>query len=58
MSSPYPHFRYNRVYTETVKLVILDWSGTAVDYGCIAPAIVFKKLFETKGINITMELLG
>ncbi|WP_203522456.1 2-aminoethylphosphonate--pyruvate transaminase [Fusobacterium sp. IOR10] len=36
-----------------IKLVIFDWAGTTVDYGCFAPLEVFIKIFQEKGINIT-----
>lgn len=32
----------------------MDWSGTTIDYGCIAPAIVFVDLFQKWGVEITM----
>jgi phosphonoacetaldehyde hydrolase len=33
--------------------VILDWAGTAVDYGSFAPTAVFLRLFEQLGVAIT-----
>lgn len=37
-----------------VSCVIMDWAGTAVDYGCFAPLNAFLKVFsEEKGIKIT-----
>jgi len=38
-----------------IELVILDWAGTTVDYGCYAPAVAFIKAFKKCGIDITME---
>jgi phosphonoacetaldehyde hydrolase len=38
-----------------IKGVIFDWAGTTVDYGCIAPAIVFVEVFKNKNIQITIE---
>lgn len=38
----------------TVKAVIFDWAGTAVDYGCCAPAGVFVEVFGKHGITVTM----
>jgi phosphonoacetaldehyde hydrolase len=32
-------------YTGPVKAVVLDWAGTAVDYGCMGPAAVFVDVF-------------
>ena len=37
-----------------IKCVIMDWAGTAVDYGCFAPLNAFLKVFaEEKRIDIT-----
>ena len=39
-----------------IKCVIMDWAGTAVDYGCFAPLNAFLKVFkEEKGIEITLH---
>jgi len=38
-----------------IKGVIFDWAGTTVDFGCMAPAGVFIKVFKMKNIKITME---
>jgi phosphonoacetaldehyde hydrolase len=38
-----------------VKAIILDWAGTAVDYGSMAPTAVFIELFERRGVRITPE---
>jgi phosphonoacetaldehyde hydrolase len=48
-------FYYHRIYRGKVKLVILDWAGTTLDYGCYAPTIVFIQVFHNKGIEISME---
>ena len=37
------------------KLVILDWAGTAVDYGCFAPVNAFDLAFRACGIEASME---
>jgi phosphonoacetaldehyde hydrolase len=39
----------------TIKAVIFDWAGTIVDYGCMAPASVFVKVFENHGVKVSME---
>ncbi|MCP1312446.1 phosphonoacetaldehyde hydrolase [Paenibacillus tyrfis] len=39
----------------TVQGVILDWAGTAVDYGCFAPVAVFVEVFAKRGIALTAE---
>ncbi|MHC4556189.1 MAG: phosphonoacetaldehyde hydrolase [Planctomycetota bacterium] len=49
------NFVYHRSYTGPVKLVILDWAGTTLDYGCYAPAVVFIEVFNRRGVKITME---
>lgn len=38
-----------------LKLVVFDWAGTTVDYGCVAPLAVFEKIFEDKNIHLTRE---
>lgn len=38
-----------------IEGVILDWAGTAVDYGCFAPVNVFVDIFKNAGIEVTME---
>lgn len=47
-------FTYSRSYRGAVKLVVLDWAGTTIDYGCYAPAVVFIEVYERKGVDITM----
>ncbi len=37
----------------TVKAVVLDWAGTAVDFGSRAPARVFQAIFEDRGVPIS-----
>lgn len=48
-------FTYHRIYKGPVKLVIFDWAGTTMDYGCYAPAVVFVEVFKRRGVQITME---
>lgn len=38
-----------------IECIIMDWAGTAVDYGCFAPVAAFLKSFESIGIAITPE---
>lgn len=38
-----------------IECVIMDWAGTAVDYGCFAPVAAFLKAFAEKGLTVTME---
>lgn len=37
------------------KLIILDWAGTAVDYGCFAPVGAFALAFRATGLEATEE---
>ncbi len=37
-----------------LKAVILDWAGTTVDYGCMAPAAIFIEIFRQYGVDVTM----
>ena len=46
---------FKRSYRGTLKAVILDWAGTAVDYGSFAPTAVFLRLFESQNVKITAE---
>ena len=48
-------FVYKRTYRGQIKMVIFDWAGTIVDYGCFAPAVVFIEVFKRMGVEITME---
>jgi phosphonoacetaldehyde hydrolase len=42
-------------YTGPVQAVVLDWAGTAVDFGSIGPAGVFVDVFATFGITVTLS---
>jgi len=48
-------FTYSRTYRGPIRCVIFDWAGTTMDFGCMAPAVVFCKVFEEKGVSISME---
>ena len=48
-------FVFRRSYCGPVRAVILDWAGTAVDYGSFAPTAVFLGLFQRHGVEITPE---
>jgi phosphonoacetaldehyde hydrolase len=49
-----PPYLRNKVYKGPVKAVILDWAGTAVDYGCIGPAAVFIEVFKKFDIEVSV----
>lgn len=38
-----------------IEGVVLDWSGTAVDFGCFAPLNVFLEIFNEAGIEVTLD---
>ena len=40
-----------------IKCVILDWAGTTVDFGSMAPLKVFSEIFEQRGLRLEMEEL-
>jgi phosphonoacetaldehyde hydrolase len=48
-------FTYQRQYRGKIQAVLLDWAGTTMDYGCMAPAVVFIEVFKRQGVPITME---
>ena len=40
-----------------IECIIMDWAGTAVDYGCFAPLNAFLKVFaEEKRNSLKNEL--
>ncbi len=47
-------FTYQRRYRGKIQAVLLDWAGTTMDYGCMAPAVVFVEVFKRQRVPITM----
>ncbi len=41
---------------ENIKMVVLDWAGTMVDYGCMGPTQVFIEVFKDFGIEVTPSM--
>jgi phosphonoacetaldehyde hydrolase len=37
-----------------IKLVVLDWAGTTIDFGCMAPTGAFVATFAAKGVQVTV----
>src|SRR5262245_5820922 len=37
-----------------LRAILFDWAGTTVDYGSRAPTSVFLRIFERRGVNITV----
>jgi phosphonoacetaldehyde hydrolase len=50
-----PDFIFQRSYRGPLKAIILDWAGTTMDYGCLAPAVVFVEVFRRMNVPITIE---
>lgn len=48
-------FHFHRSYCGPLKLIVFDWAGTTVDYGCIAPAAVFVEGFRRRGVEISLH---
>ena len=48
-------FSYDRRYRGPIRAVIFDWAGTTMDFGCMAPAVVFQKVYDKEGVPISME---
>lgn len=42
-------------YSGPIKAVILDWAGTTMDFGCLAPAAAFAELFSRHGVEVSAE---
>ncbi len=42
-------------YSGPVKAVILDWAGTTVDHGSLAPVRVLQQVFAQRGVPISEE---
>lgn len=47
------YFHYQRSYRGPIQAVILDWAGTTVDYGSLAPVAAFVRLFAEQGVTIS-----
>lgn len=48
-------FSYHRRYRGPIRSVILDWAGTTMDYGCMAPAVVFVEVYRRQQVPISMD---
>ena len=49
------NFNYRRRYSGPIEAVLLDWAGTTMDFGCMAPAVVFVEVFKRKKVPISVE---
>lgn len=45
--------------SESMKLemVVMDWAGTAVDFGSVAPIVALEEAFAARGITVSRPLL-
>ncbi len=48
-------FHYRRTYRGPLRAILLDWAGTTMDYGCMAPAVVFMDVFKRHGVPIAID---
>ncbi len=48
-------FDHAHRYLGPLKAVVLDWAGTTVDHGCMAPVATFMQAFAETGVPITVE---
>ncbi|MFZ0800179.1 MAG: phosphonoacetaldehyde hydrolase [Terriglobales bacterium] len=44
-----------KTYTGPLRAVILDWAGTTVDYGSLAPVHVLQQIFADRGIQVSED---
>ncbi|WP_244148974.1 phosphonoacetaldehyde hydrolase [Desulfonatronum thioautotrophicum] len=42
-------------YAGLVRAVVLDWSGTAVDYGCLGPTVAFQEAFAAFDVAVDIQ---
>ncbi len=47
-------FIRNVAYTGPVRAVVLDWAGTAIDYGCIGPIAALIEVFGIHGVDVSV----
>lgn len=45
----------DKTYKGPVLGVVLDWAGTAVDYGCVGPVAVFVEIFKQFNVEVTIR---
>jgi phosphonoacetaldehyde hydrolase len=43
----------NTVHASRLKAVVLDWAGTTVDFGSLAPVYTLQKVFAQSGITLS-----
>jgi phosphonoacetaldehyde hydrolase len=48
-----PAVTTDRPGSRSVRAILLDWAGTTIDHGSLAPTSVFIEIFRAAGIDIT-----
>lgn len=48
-------YQFERRYVGPIEAVIMDWAGTTVDFGSMAPIRAFQRLFADEGVPISEE---
>lgn len=48
-----PNIPPNTVQANGLKALVLDWAGTTVDFGSLAPARTLQKVFACSGVQLT-----
>lgn len=48
-------FKSQRYFSGPVEAVILDWAGTTMDFGSLAPVYAFMELFRNEGIEVSQS---
>lgn len=43
------------IYADRLKALVLDWAGTTVDFGSLAPARTLQRLFSQRHITLTEQ---
>lgn len=38
-----------------IRLVVFDWAGTTIDFGCLAPAGAFVAAFSERGVSVSVS---
>jgi phosphonoacetaldehyde hydrolase len=41
-------------HVKGIEAVVLDWAGTTMDYGCMAPVVAFREVFAAEGVPISI----
>ncbi|MBI1791691.1 MAG: phosphonoacetaldehyde hydrolase [Acidobacteria bacterium] len=48
-------FAFQKPYKGPLRAVVLDWAGTVVDFGSVAPVAAFVETFRRRGVAVTAE---